>query len=138
MTIEKVQVSQGAGQKQTRAVRQVTLDQIVEEMKSEETKGSDVSYLEPQFQPTTSSELVASKSSSLEQALDHSSLNLISIFNIEQSATRPLIEVKRVLIKLDQTEIKPLLKVVSLQEMFLKTIMNLYDIATVKKCELTV
>jgi len=42
------------------------------------------------------------------------------------------------MVKFDQSDVQTTLTVVSMQEMFFKTVMNLADITTVKKCERTV
>jgi hypothetical protein len=58
--------------------------------------------------------LVASKSSSLDQVLENSGLNLNGIFDIDNAALRPRIEVARVMVKFDQADVQTTLTVVSM------------------------
>lgn len=82
--------------------KHVSLDAIVEEMKSEETKYSPEE--EPRFLKSSSGmDLVASKSSSLE--LDKSDfkqqLTKVGIFDIESPKVKSCLEVVRISTKLD-------------------------------------
>ena len=81
--------------------------------------------------------MIASKSS--EQQLGYNKLNAVlnkaGIFDVESPTTRPEIGIKRIVIKLEQDEIRILTSLVAMQEMFVKTVLNLVDISNVKKFE---
>lgn len=90
---------------------------------------------------SSGNDLVASKSSSVDPSID-SNLNFVinkaGIFDIETSAQRPTIRVKRITLKVDQSDTKNLVSFGANQEAFFKTIINAVDISNIKKIQRTV
>jgi hypothetical protein len=106
----------------------------VEEMASEESK-TELAVEEPRLIKTSSIELGPTSSSSIFFNQSAAEIDEATIFNVESPTTRSSVDIGKFIIRIENKQVQHLATILSMQEMFLKTVMNLLDIQNIENFE---